>query len=119
MALGVLLAMMKVGRQVMGRTPGARLSTRVRGPLPWWLVKGHIWLRVTVPREETTDYVNAPDHARESTGLRIWQGVLRTEGAKDALRVAIALQMRCRISITVPGVPRGGIFDMWLRHERR
>lgn len=110
-ALGVLLAVMHVGRQVVIRGEGASLSKRV--PPPWWLEDGRLILRVTVPREDTREHVDARGQLHEGIALQIWQRALQTDGAADALCVAVAMEMRCNIAVTVAGDTHGGLFRMW------
>lgn len=109
-ALGVLLAMMQVGWQVVWRPEGADLSTRV--PPPWWLEGGHMWFEIEVPREDVGEYLDARGNLREGAELEIWQRALQTEGAGDVMCVALALRVGCSISVAVRGDRSGGLFQL-------
>lgn len=115
-ALGVLLAMAQVGRQAVVRPPGAGLSTR--GPRPWWLEFGVLWLRIKVAREHAQEFMDARGNLRQGVGPKIWQRALQAEGAADALCVALALQVHCSISVSVTGDTRGAIFQLWFKGPR-
>lgn len=110
-ALGALLAIMQVGRQVVVRPDGGGLSTSV--PPPWWLQDGYMWWRVAIPREDVREHVDARGNLRQGDKLKIWQRGLQTKGAEDALCVAVALQMACSIVSAVGEDRYGGVCQWW------
>lgn len=107
-ALGALLAAMQVGRQM--RAPSASVSMRV--PRPWWWDRQHLRLKVTVPRQDVIEHLDEGGQLREGAGLKILQSVLQTEAARDALCVALALRVDCKILVNVRGVTDCGVFSV-------